>query len=205
MKYSLVVLFIYSSHKTKINSKLSFLLPQQHNLNGCCEMIWNAAEHFISADSELYSREDFIKCSSGKNTPFSARHNPSPPSVLQSVLLFLLIISLCLSFAFLLCLSLNLTVFKNPFCLSTSSYFPFFKFSLLLLSVVFCPHLKGKPFSFFLKQEDMDLCEKKLPKCQLMKRSVWVCVCIYIFIYEYIFVCLCHLPVYVSPRHRALD
>uniref|UniRef100_A0A671TQI8 Urea transporter n=1 Tax=Sparus aurata TaxID=8175 RepID=A0A671TQI8_SPAAU len=39
-----------------------------------------------------------------------------------------------------------------------------------------------------LQQEDLDLCEKKLPRCEVIKthtqRSVWVCVCISIYIYE---------------------
>ncbi len=96
----------------------------------------------ISSVQTVSCGGDFIKCSRSKNTLFSARHNPSLPSVLQSVPLFSLIVSLYLSFGFLLFLSLSLT------CLN-KLYFPY----LLLLplsppilsSAIICPRLSSSP------------------------------------------------------------
>lgn len=103
----------------------------------------------ISSVQTVSCRGDFINCSPSKNTLFSASHNPSLPSALQSVLLSFLFASL----GFSLCLSLSLTCFYEPFLL-ICFFLPVLKCSLQPLSVFSCPHLSlwGQSFSFFPPQ-----------------------------------------------------
>lgn len=159
----------------------------------------------ISSVQTVSSKRDFIKCSLTKNTLFSARHNPSLPSVLQSALLFSLIISLCLSFCsfcFLLCLFHNLKYsFPNTFfahLLSSSHFLTFYFLPLSVTHLVMTTSLfpSSKKIVIFVKRS-----------CELIKyKEHCLGLCLDLYLHLCIYVCLyCHLPVCVSsaPRHTA--
>lgn len=147
------------------------------------EMVLKCSGRSVSSAPAASCRGDFTKLLPQQNTLISARHNPSPPSVLQAVLLFPLIVSLCLAFGFLALPLPQFDIFLKPFLL-------IFLPPLLSLStsVLACSFEDSRSPSPPLQQEDLDLCEKKLPRCEVIKthtqRSVWVCVCISIYIYE---------------------